>query len=373
MGTVPDTIITAVCCFFKNLLEKLMVEERNIYLEDNLQTKANGYYERNLNSLYGDVKNLKIPRSRDSFFRSSILPDGKTEGHLENIIAQLFTSGISSRKIEQILEKNFQIELSHTSISRLAQVAYEEVQAWKQRPLRNYAVVFIDAFYFPVKRETVQQEAVYVALGISEEGEREVIGFWIPGGSEGSSNWAEIFVDLQQRGVKNIDFIVADGLSGISEVISMVYPKAKYQYCVVHACRTTLNKVRATDKKFVSQSIKKIYSANSKEEARKALEQMKTDWNKAYPKIVAFWERNFDHLTQFMRLPNRLWRFVYTTNWVERLHKEIRRRINSMEQFQTEASAEKILYSLYLQQNQNYEKTKVNAWQDLYKMYKSTN
>lgn len=371
MGTLPNTILTTIRGFFKSVLEKMMIEERSLYLEKEHDTKGNGYYERKICSIYGEIPDLQIPRTRDSNFRSELLPRGHIDSSLEELISELYKVGVSTRKIENVLVKHFGISLSHSSIARLSSVAYEEVLKWKNRPLAsNYAAVFIDAFFFPLKRDNVQNEAVYVALGISPDGHREVIGFWIPGGSEGSSNWEEIFHDMKARGVVNIDFIVADGLTGISEAISRVYPKAKYQYCVLHACRSSLNKVRASDKKEISSSLKKIYFADSKTESQKALEEFVDKWKKIYPKVTQFWEVNFEQLTCFMILPNKLWRYLYTTNWIERLHKEIKRRIKAMEQFQNEVSAEKILYALYLERNEFYKKSGVNAWRDLYRRYK---
>ena len=366
MGIQPNSILTTVRGFFKNVLEKMMLEERTIFLESQLETKANGYYERKINSVYGEIPDLQIPRSRDSSFRSMLLPQGKIDSQLEQLIIQLYSAGISTRKIESVLTKQFGVSLSHSSIARLSSVAYEEVLKWKQRPLKDYAVIFIDAFYFPLKRKTVEKEAVYVALGIEPQGHREVIGFWIPGGSEGSSNWEEIFKEMNSRGIKNVDYIVADGLTGISEAISRIFPKAQYQYCVLHACRSSLNKVRASDKKQISQYLKDIYYADSRSEAKKSLQVFVEMWKKTYPKVTSFWENNFEHLTNFMSLPSMLRRYVYTTNWVERLHKEIKRRIGVMEQFQNEASAEKILYVLYKEQNERYKNSGVNGWKEFY-------
>lgn len=368
MGTVPrDIILDSVKGFFKSIFQEMMIEERAIFLETNSETKANGYYPRKINSVFGEISDFKIPRTRDSSFRSVLVPQGKTDPHLEELISELYSAGISSRKIEGVLTKHFGVSLSHSSVARLAAVAYEEVQAWQKRSLRNFDAIFIDAFYFPVKRETVQKEAVYVALGIDSEGHREVIGFWIPGGAEGSSNWKEIFIGLKEQGVLEVDYIIADGLTGIENAISEVYPNAKYQYCIVHACRSSLNKVRASDKSKVSEDLKQIYYADSKMNAKKSLSKFKEKWGKSYPKIIEFWEGKFDLLTNFMSLPDDLRRFIYTTNWVERLHKEIKRRIKSMEQFQSVASAEKILYSLYKEQNERYKKSGVNRWKVLYR------
>lgn len=370
MGTNPSFILNTVRGFFKSILEKMMIEERTIYLENRLDTKANGYYPRKMSSIYGEIPDLQIPRTRDSDFRSCLLPKGKIDPQLENLIAQLYSTGVSTRRIENVLIEQFGVNLSHASIARLSSVTEEEVNNWKERSLPNFAVIFIDAFYFPFKRDHVEKEAVYVALGITPEGHREVIGFWIPGGAEGASNWEEIFKNLRSRGVSKVDYIVADGLTGIGQAISRVYPEAQYQYCILHACRSSLNKSRASDKAQLAKDLKDIYFADSKIEAKKALELLINKWKKIYPKITSFWEDNFENLTTFMSLPNRIWRYVYTTNWVERLHKEIKRRINSMEQFQNVLSGEKILYVQYADQNKRYKNSGVNGWKDVYKTVK---
>lgn len=366
MGPIPFNILDNVKGFFKSILEKMMIEERTIFLET-ANTKANGYYERSYSSVLGEITDFKIPRTRDGAFRSELVPKRKTNSNLDELIAELYAAGISTRDLESVLKKQFGVVLSHSTIARISQVAYEEVEKWKKRALKDYDVIFIDAFYFPLKRDTVEKEAVYVALGIDGNGHREVIGFWIPGGSEGASNWKEIFQGLKERGVNNISYVVADGLTGISDAIHSVYPNALHQYCVLHGCRVSLNKTRAMDKKEVSEDLKMIYFANSQLDAKNALLKFVVKWKRVYPKVTTFWEENFEKLTAFMSLPNQLWRYVYTTNCVERLHKEIKRRIKSMEQFQNELSAEKILYSLYKEQNENYKKSGVNGWKDLYK------
>lgn len=368
----PSVILNTIRGFCKTLMERLMSEERSSYLKSHSETKANGFYKRRLSSLYGSVADLQVPRTRDGQFRSDLLPKGRSDHNLELLTKQLFRAGVSTRNIESILRDCFGTSLSHTTVSNLAKVAYEEVLKWRNRPLeKEYAALFIDAFFFPIKRETVENEAIYVALAITPEGHREVLGFWVPGGGEGASNWEEIFREIRSRGTHRIDFVVADGLKGIEQAISRVFPKAKYQYCVLHAARTTLNKVRASDKEKVSQNLKNIYLADTKEEAQKALEEFKSKWQKSYPKITFLWEAHFQSLTAFMELPSGLRRYIYTTNWVERLHKEIRRRIDAMEQFQNEESAIRILYLLYSEQNKRYKRTGTNAWRELYSRYRS--
>lgn len=351
---------------YKKLLESMLKAEREEYLKDNSETKGNGFYKRSLRTMQGTINNLMVPRTRNGSFKSHLLPTSHCSGNLDELISELFIEGVSTRRIESILKKCFGSNLSHTSIANIAKIGKEEVLAWTQRTLdKHYACIFIDAFYFPLKRGTTSKEAVFVALAITPKGHREILGYWIPGGSEGASNWEEIFRNLQNRGVKKVDFIVADGLTGMQDAINRVFPEAKYQYCVVHGIRSTLNKVRASDKKDISLDLKWMYKAEDLDNARIGLWNFIKKWGKKYPKVIQFWEKNFTELTNFMVLPKPIRKYVYTTNWVERSHKEIKRRLKVMEQFHSEESAEGLLCMLYKRQNEKY-LSGVPHWKALY-------
>lgn len=325
-------IVDNVKIHFKELLESMLNAEREEYLKDNHNTKGNGYYLRSLGTKYGTIKNLKIPRTRDGSFKSQFIPRKHSDSSIDQLVTELFVEGLSTRRIEDILLKCFDTNLSHTSVANIAKAGQDEILRWTERALdSHYACIFIDAFYFPLKRTSSSKEAVFVALAITPKGHREILGYWIPGGSEGASNWEDILRDLQNRGVQQVDFIIADGLTGIEGAISRVFPKANYQYCVIHAIRSTLNKVRASDKEAVAADLKWIYQANSFDEAKIGLWDFCKKWERMYPKITTFWEKHFLELTQFMVLPKELWKYVYTTNWVERSHKEVKRRLKAME------------------------------------------
>ena len=362
-------IVDNIKFHFKDLLETLLNAEREEYLKNNQDTKGNGFYTRSLGTKQGTIDNLKVPRTRDGSFKSQLIPRKHSDASLDQLVTELFIEGVSTRRIEDILKKCFKTSLSHTSIANIAKAGEEEILQWTQRSLdTHYACIFIDAFYFPLKRGTSSQEAVFVALAITPQGHREILGYWIPGGCEGAANWEEILRDIQNRGVQQVDFIIADGLTGIQGAISRVFPRAKYQYCVLHGIRSTINKVRASDKKELSSDLKWIYQALDFGGAKIGLWDFRKKWEKKYPKVVSFWENNFIELTNFMVLPRELWKYVYTTNWVERSHKEIKRRLKAMEQFQSEESAEGILYLLYSRQNEKYS-AGINHWKVLYEKY----
>lgn len=353
----------------KTTIEMMLNQERKEYLKEHRETKGNGFYSRSVKTVFGKINNLNMPRTRDGSFKSGIITQKQYDNSLAKLIIELFVEGVSNRRVEGILKKCFNVKLSHASIANIAKAGKDEIRKWTERSLKShYACVFIDAFYFPLKRNSTKQEAVYVAMSISPEGHREVLGYWIPGGNEGATNWEEILISMQKRGVKKIDFIIADGLTGIQGVISRVYPQAKYQYCVLHAIRSTLNKVRAADQREVGVDLKKIYHANNQDEAKIGLFDFMDKWEKIYPKATIFWKKHFLCLTQFMVLPQEIRKYVYTTNCLESSHKETKRRLKVMEQFQSEQSAEWILYRLYKRQNEKYT-AGINHWKGLYAEY----
>lgn len=168
----------------KEILEKMLKEEREIYLEENPKTKGNGYYERDLKTALGELERLQIPRTRDNGYRSGFIPYRKhSTGDLDELIRAMLISGVSTRKIAEVLKQLYGVNMSHGNISRISQVGIEEIKKWRERRLREeYAVVFLDATVFPIKRDTVENESIYVALGITVEGYREILGYWLPGG-----------------------------------------------------------------------------------------------------------------------------------------------------------------------------------------------
>ena len=356
----------------KRTIEKMMIEERQIYLEDHPDTKGNGYYGRVLKTIMGELEDLQVPRTRDGQYRSSILPERRNQSvELRELIQALIVSGVSSRKIVEVLKRVCGTSLSHSSISRIGEVAAEEISNWRNRELESeHAVVFLDATYFPLKRDTVEKEAIYIASAIKPGGYREILGYWIPGGDESALNWAEILEELKQRGLNKIDTIVADGLTGLKGVVQRIFPNSRFQSCVLHMVRNTLRKVRARDRHSIAIDMKSIYQAENLQEAKNNFRLFKDRWAKIYPQRVKSWENNLDDLLTFMRLPKQLWSYVYTTNSLERLMKELKRRLKVMEVLQNQESAEKFLYLLLREANEKYNSRKLKNWEYQYQNFK---
>ena len=186
---------------------------------------------------------------------------------------------------------------------------------------------------------------MYIALGIKPDGRREILGFWLFGAEgESSRNCEEVLKDLKRRGVQRVRIFITDDLPGLEEAIKKIFPEADWQLCVLHAVRDALNKVRKKDREAVAEALKKIYRAETEEEAREALGSLRERWSGVYPRIVERWETKAYALLAFLRHTKPIRRYLYTTNQLERLAKEVKRRTKVVEVFCSEEAAEKLLY-----------------------------
>jgi len=184
-------------------------------------------------------------------------------------------------------------------------------------------------------------------LGISEEGIKEIIAYYLPGGSgESSIIWKEVLTDLYNSGLREPLLIVGDNLPGLEEAVSLVYPKADFQSCALHKVRNTLKKVRKRDQSAVVEDLKRIYEAHNEELWRENFERFKRNWGKIYPEVIRSWERDLDTLMTYLKYPVGLRKYIYTTNPLERFIKEVKRRTKGVEVFPTDLSVDKIIVYL---------------------------
>ena len=211
-----------------------------------------------------------------------------------------------------------------------------------------------------MRRGDVRSEPVYVAIGVLPNGDRQILGFTIFG-SEGESaaSWHEYLRKLKERGVKTVDLFITDNLSGLSETIGRAFPEAQHQLCVVHQVRNCLRDTRSKDKAELAADMKTIYRADNLGVARENFEIFKKKWLQRNSKAVHRWELNLTNLLTFLNFPAGLRRYIYTTNMLERLNKEIKRRIKVIESFSTEHSLEKMLYLILREEDEKLSKRKM--------------
>ena len=236
-------------------------------------------------------------------------------------------------------------ELSDSAISRITDKILPIAKEWQNRPLDPvYAVVFLDAIHYHVRSEgQIVKKAVYIAIGISTEGLKEVIGMWI-GENESAKYWLSKLNELKFRGVQDILIACVDGLTGFSNAIESVFPKTEIQQCIIHQIRSTTQFVSYKDIKELIADLKLVYKASSEEIALMQLENFDEKWGKKYPKIAISWRNNWTKLSTYFKYPQEIRTLIYTTNSIEGFNRQLRKVTKSKTIFPTDDSLLKMLY-----------------------------
>jgi transposase-like protein len=236
-------------------------------------------------------------------------------------------------------------QVSPTLVSKVTESVLERVVAWQSRPLDAlYPIVYLDCIVVKVRQDKrVINKAVYLALGINLEGNKELLGLWLAE-TEGAKFWLSVLTELQNRGLKDIFIAALDGLSGFPEAIATVYPDTRIQLCIVHMVRNSLKFVSWKDRKAAAADLKRIYQSVSVEEAEQELGVFANKWDAQYPAISKSWERHWQNLITLFAYPTEIRKVIYTTNAIESLNSVIRKAVNNRKVFPTDASATKVIY-----------------------------
>lgn len=311
------------------------------------RNSRNGYSKKTIQTDQGNMA-LEIPRDRQGDFEPILVPkhQRRLAGLDEKIIA-LYARGLSTRDISAQLQELYGVELSASLISEITDSVLEEVKSWQSRPLEEvYPIVYLDALYLNIKVSgRVSKRAVYVALGINTEGDKELLGLWLgEAESEGAKFWLKVLNDLKNRGLQDILIACCDGLKGFPQAIEAVYPQTTIQLCIVHLIRNSLRHVPWTEAKAVAQDLKPIYQAPSLEAAETALEDFATKWDPLYPAISQIWLRHWEHIIPIFDYPMAIRKVIYTTNAIESLNRSLRKVIKTKAVFPDELSVFKLLY-----------------------------
>jgi putative transposase len=237
------------------------------------------------------------------------------------------------------------VEVSPALISQVTEEVMEEVKAWQSRPLEPlYGIVYLDALYVKMRQDgRVENRAVYVAMGVTMDGKKEVLGLWTSA-NEGAKFWLSVLTELRNRGVKDIFIACVDGLKGFPQAIESIYPQTQVQLCIVHMMRASLNYVSWSERKKVAAALKPVYRAATVQQAEDELTSFEQQWGTKYRSIVKLWREHWENIIPFFAFPPEVRNVIYTTNAVESLHMSLRKVSKTRGSFPNEESALKLLY-----------------------------
>jgi putative transposase len=351
-GRTPEDINNLLKQLTKAVLERAMRGELTEHLGygkhdpagHNSGNSRNGVTSKTLTGDFGEIE-LETPRDRNGEFEPQIVKKNQTRWTgFDDKILSMYARGMSTREIQGHLEEMYQVEVSASLISEVTEGVMEQARAWQNRPLDPfYGVVFLDALYVKMRHEgRVENRAVYVALGINLEGQKDVLGLWTSA-AEGAKFWLNVLTELRNRGVRDIYLVCVDGLKGFPQAIESIFPKAQVQLCIVHMVRASLNYVPWQDRKKVVADLKAVYRAATADEAERQLGEFEATW-RTYPAIARLWREHWDRVIPFFAFPTEVRKVVYTTNAVESLHMSLRKIIKTRGSFPSEEAAFKLLY-----------------------------
>lgn len=325
----------------------------------------NGTSAKTLKTEQGPV-DIEVPRDREGTFEPQLIRKRQTRftGFDEKILG-MYARGMTVRDIQGHLEDVYGVEVSPDLISKVTSAVVEDVAAWQNRPLDAvYPIVYLDALVVKVRDQgVVRNKSVYIALGVTLTGAKEVLGLWIEQ-SEGAKFWLKVVNELKTRGVRDILIACCDGLKGFPEAIEAVFPQAVVQTCIVHMIRNSLRFVSYKDRKAVAKDLRPVYTAASREEALVALDAFEQKWARRYPMIAASWRSNWERVVPFLDFPPDVRKVIYTTNAIESLNSTLRKLLQYRGHFPTDEAVYKLLYLALSKMERKWERS-IRDWSNV--------
>jgi putative transposase len=305
----------------------------------------NGKSSKTLKGEFGELP-IEIPRDREGSFEPQLISKHPTRwtGFDDKIIS-LYSRGMTVREIQSHLIEMYGAEVSPTLISSVTDAVMEDVRQWQSRPLDAvYPVIYLDCIHVKIRDAgAVRTKAVYLAIGINMQGEKEVLGLWVSQ-TEGAKFWLGVVTELKNRGIQDIFIACVDGLKGFPEAIEAVYPQATVQLCIVHRVRNSLNYVGWNKRGLVATDLKRVYSASTADEAEQYLTEFEVKWDDAYPPIAKSWRNNWMRIIPFFDYPPEIRKIIYTTNAIESVNMSLRKVSKNRSSFPNDEAVTKLFY-----------------------------
>jgi putative transposase len=329
----------------------------------------NGNSHKTVRTDVGDVR-ITVPRDRAGSFAPAVVPKhSRRLAGFDEAVLSLYAKGLTTGDITNHLADIYGSEVSRDLVSRVTDAVVEQMQQWQNRPLDAvYPVLLIDAIVLKIRDGQVANRPVYVAMGITVDGERDVLGLWVgPAGGEGAKQWMSMLTELRNRGVADVCIVCCDGLKGLPDAVAATWPLATIQTCVVHLVRNSLRYASKADWSQITTGLKTVYTAATVAAAETRFAEFAQTWRGKYPAMIALWERSWPQFVPFLDFPLEIRKLIYTTNGIESLNSRFRQAVRRRGHFPTEQAAMKILYLTVRERRPNRSNPtgRINAWKSI--------
>jgi putative transposase len=290
---------------------------------------------------------IEVPRDRDASFEPQIVPKRRRRlAGVDALVCSLSAKGLTHGEISAHLAEIYGASVSKETVTRITERVLEQMTVWQNRPLDHvYPVVFIDAINVKIREGQVANRPIYVAIGVTVDGERDILGLWAgDGAGEGAKYWLTVLSEIKNRGTADVCIVVCDGLKGLPEAVNTVWPQAIVQTCVVHLIRNSFRYASRRDWPALARDLKPIYTAPTEAGALERLATFAERWETKYPAIVKLWESAWAEFVPFLAFDAEIRTVIYTTNAIESVNARIRRAVRARGHFPTEQAALKCVY-----------------------------
>lgn len=317
----------------------------------NSGNSRNGSYFRQIKTQFGPIK-VQVPRDRNGEFHQQTLPAyGQHTDALESTVIQLYSHGVTTREISELIEKMYGSYYSAGTVSNISKQVASQVESYHQRRLSDkFFCVYLDATYIPLRRDTYQREAVYIAVGIKPNGNKEIIDYRIAP-VENLEVWSEMIADFKERGLEQVELFLSDGFVGIKDMLKQYYPKSKFQRCLIHIMRNISQKVRVTDRAEILNAFKQVHKQTNQKEAETVLHAFYEAYGSKYSRMIKDLRKLEEDMLVFHQYPKQIRPSIYSTNMIESINRMIKRKTNPKSEFPSEESLDNFLGSQVIDYN----------------------
>lgn len=347
----PDGLLAGLT---KNVLEAGLEAEMTEHLgydkhepagRERGSNSRNGTRSKTVLTDVGPVQ-IETPRDRDGTFEPQLVKKRQRRlAGVDEMVISLTAKGLTTGEVSAHMAEVYGAEVSRDTISRITDRVIAEMSEWQNRPLdRVYPVVFIDAMVVKIRDGQVTNRPVYTAIGVTVDGERDILGLWVGNGGEGAKFWLQVLTEIKNRGTQDVCIVVCDGLKGLPEAINATWSLAIVQTCVLHLIRNTFRFASKADWDKIARDLRPVYTAISEQDAKERFCEFADTWGDKYPAIIRQWENAWVEFVPFLDYSPEIRKVIYSTNAVESLNARMRRATRARGHFPTEQAALKCLY-----------------------------